>query len=83
MPRVYAEPAYVKLVIGPTGEIKQWNQSGTEPRYDINGDVRGREPWERSALELALDLVPSLVIAITDAHARERNLIVTLAEVER
>lgn len=83
MAKFYPEPSHVKLVNGRTGEIKQWNQSGTEPSYDINGDVRGRTPWERSALELALDLVPTLVTAIAEAHERDRNLVVTLAEVER
>jgi len=83
MVRVYSEPAHVKLVNGPTGEIKEWHQCGTEPKYDINGDAIGRTPWERSPLALALGLVPTLVDAIRDAHQRERHLVVTLAEVDR
>lgn len=62
---------YVRLVLGDTGEVFEWKWGGEE-----HG-----EPWEQSALDIALLMVPHVMDALDRAHIKGADAEVHVAHI--
>lgn len=76
-----ARAACVRWVNARTGEIKERHLVGVDHVTTNDGEVLDC-PWESTALDVALSMVPDLAKAVEDAHFRGVELTVHVSERE-
>ena len=68
----------VRLQLADTGEVKEWAMAGVDPPGPR--DLGEGWPWRLDSLELALNLVPSLMEAIDRGRLRGRCIEVKVTD---